>query len=450
MGRKAFVTSDISTDEEVIQVGIELPIAPLLWSLLITSFDDWGRAEASAVRIKARVFPMFEIVTIPDIERTLILFAEKDIVTLYEVNGKRYMAIHPEKWFSFQTHIRMEKRRKDESKIPPCAAHRAWFDNQEVAGPDSTDSDEGKGNSRAIARESATTREPARVRTPSPSPSPSPTPTAAAAGGLGGNAPAQIPTAEPPGEPPRSASPLAAAAADAYATGNPEGEGPVPPVPALAETPPVPIPEGNPLLPLPGENPCGYVRRVLPALPRHWPPELNTRYRMAATSGKITSEWAWKRRILEDWLNGAEPPPEAPPGRKVVMVADPVPPLPRGGPVDASALAAKFGMPGDNPSPGRNGLTPPPMLDKKTQEEARQREAEQVRQWLANLPPAERSILTAEVEAEVRAMGAAPGGRMFDRTVAQRLEARALTVVRMASAERMIENDGDEPGEGGE
>lgn len=118
MARKVYITSEMSIDERLIGVAQQDPQAALLWPWLLTVFDDWGRAEANSVRLKAQVFPMNDAVTAELVEKALQLFNQMGLIVLYEVNGKRYMAVPEQKWFRYQTHIRHEKRLKDGSHYP--------------------------------------------------------------------------------------------------------------------------------------------------------------------------------------------------------------------------------------------------------------------------------------------------------------------------------------------
>lgn len=156
MGRKVFVTSDMSIDERIIGVAEKNPQAALLWPWILTAFDDWGRANADPKRLKASVFPAIETVTPDLIASALELYAEAGIVILYEQNDKTFMAIPPEKWFKYQTHIRGEKRTKDNSRFPapPSAAQQH------------------SAHVRVGARNDAQMRADERICTPSPSPSP--------------------------------------------------------------------------------------------------------------------------------------------------------------------------------------------------------------------------------------------------------------------------------------
>lgn len=110
MGRKVFITSDMSSDERLIDVAAQDPLAALMWPWILTALDDWGRGEASPKRLKARVFPMNPGVTVDDIERALGLYADTGLLILYEVGGKRYMAVPSERWLRWQTHIRKVRR----------------------------------------------------------------------------------------------------------------------------------------------------------------------------------------------------------------------------------------------------------------------------------------------------------------------------------------------------
>lgn len=156
MARKVFVSSKMGTDEQLLIVAERHPLAPLLWPWFLTAFDDWGRAEYRPRELKARTFPGFDAVTPDAIAEAIGLYAEVGLLLRYAVAGREYMALPPEKWFEYQTHIRREKREHDESRIPPPP-------------PDLPCSP------RESAREIAQPRAEARENEPSPSPSPSPT-----------------------------------------------------------------------------------------------------------------------------------------------------------------------------------------------------------------------------------------------------------------------------------
>lgn len=164
MGRKVYITSDMSIDEQLSEVAEADPEAALLWPWIITFFDDWGRALASPRRIKAAVFPSIHTVTVEKVETALQLYARVGLIVLYEVDGRRYMAVPHDKWFKYQTHIRREKRADDSGSQfpPPPDGDAKKYDH---AGGDA--------QYRDGARDCAQVREVERSRTPSPSLSPS-------------------------------------------------------------------------------------------------------------------------------------------------------------------------------------------------------------------------------------------------------------------------------------
>lgn len=163
-----FITSDMSIDEQLSEVAEADAEAALLWPWILTFFDDWGRAPASPRRIKAAVFPSIPTVTADKVEAALQLYARVGLIVLYEVDGKRYMAVPPDKWFKYQTHIRRDKRADDSgSQCPPPPDGSAT--KREPAREDA--------HVREGARDCAQEREGARSCTPSPTPSPSPSPT---------------------------------------------------------------------------------------------------------------------------------------------------------------------------------------------------------------------------------------------------------------------------------
>jgi hypothetical protein len=183
MGRKVFITSDMAFDEELEWVASQDPLAALAWPWFLTYLDDWGRGVASASRIRRQVFSAFPY-TDADVERWLGLYREAGLILLYEdpATGKRYCAIPTEKWFSYQTHIRSEKRERDGSRCPPPP-----MDQTEDRAPSAPPAGEASGDAQVradaegVARDVAQVRAGARSRaqvraSPSPSPTPSPSP----------------------------------------------------------------------------------------------------------------------------------------------------------------------------------------------------------------------------------------------------------------------------------
>jgi len=133
--RKIFVADSACTDERLMQVADRNPLAALLWPWFLLSLDDWGRGAAAPRQLRARLFPENAQVTVDLIDESLELYGDAGLVTLYEVDGRRYVAVEPAKWFRYQTHIRSEKRQKDGSRYPapPSAAARTCAQLRESA-----------------------------------------------------------------------------------------------------------------------------------------------------------------------------------------------------------------------------------------------------------------------------------------------------------------------------
>ena len=116
--RKIFIADSACTDEALMEVADQNPLAALLWPWLLLSLDDWGRGSANPRQLRARLFPENPGVTVELIAEALELYAAAGLVSLYEVGGKQFLAVPPENWFRYQTHIRAEKRTKDGSRYP--------------------------------------------------------------------------------------------------------------------------------------------------------------------------------------------------------------------------------------------------------------------------------------------------------------------------------------------
>ena len=111
MARKIFVSSDMSVDEALMAISEHTPLAPLLWPWLLTAFDDWGRSEASPLRIKAKVFPMFAAVTVQGITDAISCFSEHGLVEIYtDIKTQKPMMRCPN-WLELQY----------DGRLPPCS-----------------------------------------------------------------------------------------------------------------------------------------------------------------------------------------------------------------------------------------------------------------------------------------------------------------------------------------
>lgn len=117
MARKVFISSSMSVDEKLIDVAEQDQTAALMWPWVLTVFDDWGRAEANIKKLKALTFPAMQNITYDVIENALTLYDAVGLIELYEVDGKRYMAVPLEKWYKYQTHMNRKNRRPGADKL---------------------------------------------------------------------------------------------------------------------------------------------------------------------------------------------------------------------------------------------------------------------------------------------------------------------------------------------
>lgn len=127
MARKLFVTDDMGLDDALVSIADRNPKCAMLWPWIVPYFDDWGRADANPRRLKGKIFPNFDHITIANVQEMLTEFASAGLIELYEVGGKPFMAIEREKWFAFQVQIHAAKRVKDGSKHPvPPSQQNYW------------------------------------------------------------------------------------------------------------------------------------------------------------------------------------------------------------------------------------------------------------------------------------------------------------------------------------
>ncbi len=118
MGRKVFFTSDANFDERLEELASMDEFAAALWPWMLTYLDDWGRAPFNLRRIKEQAFGQFPSIDQQRSEEIVNLFAQVGLLMIYEANGRSYLAVEPDKWFEYQTHIHRNKRTVDKSKCP--------------------------------------------------------------------------------------------------------------------------------------------------------------------------------------------------------------------------------------------------------------------------------------------------------------------------------------------
>lgn len=128
MGHKRFVTSDISIDGKVSEVAEVNPVAGLMWPWFLTALDDWARMTGNTREIKNSVFQSFKF-TFDEIQAALDLYEDKQLMHLYEVNGKPYLQANPKAFYELNSYIQKSRQEHDASKIPPPTDHpwgRYW------------------------------------------------------------------------------------------------------------------------------------------------------------------------------------------------------------------------------------------------------------------------------------------------------------------------------------
>lgn len=118
MGRKVFFTGDANFDERLEDLASEDEFAAALWPWMLTYLDDWGRAPFNIRRIKEQVFGQFPSIDHERTEQIVRRFSGVGLLAIYEAKGRLYLAVEPDKWFEYQTHIHRNKRKVDKSKCP--------------------------------------------------------------------------------------------------------------------------------------------------------------------------------------------------------------------------------------------------------------------------------------------------------------------------------------------
>lgn len=124
MGRKRFVTSDISTDGDLSEVAEENPVAGLMWPWFITALDDWARMKADPREIRNETFGSFKLHYGKEtVEQAIALFVKYGLVVRYEVDGHYYLQFNPRSFYKQQTYIDKRRQSHDGSRFPPPRDH---------------------------------------------------------------------------------------------------------------------------------------------------------------------------------------------------------------------------------------------------------------------------------------------------------------------------------------
>jgi DnaD/phage-associated family protein len=118
MARKRFVSSEMSTDEDIADIAVDNPVSALMWPWFITGFDDWGRMEVTSPnKVRLELFPAFPYKA-NEVQEAIEQFSKAGIVFRYSVDSRTYLAIEPCKFYKYQTYIRDKKRIEDSSNYP--------------------------------------------------------------------------------------------------------------------------------------------------------------------------------------------------------------------------------------------------------------------------------------------------------------------------------------------
>ena len=114
----------------------ELPddFTRVCWLLLPLILDSEGRGIYNTAWIRSKMFPLREDVKLSDIQRAFECYAERKMITIYEVNGKSYFYIPS--WKNYQTGT--EREAKSNLPIDPELVKSKSGEDQAVVEPDAT------------------------------------------------------------------------------------------------------------------------------------------------------------------------------------------------------------------------------------------------------------------------------------------------------------------------
>lgn len=174
MGRRRYITSDISTDPKVAELAEYGALPLLLYTWAIAHLDDWGRMTGDARQFKLLVCPALDVTT-AEVDEALDQIASVGLWERYEVNGKKYIAVPEEAWYRHQSYINKEKRNVDKSQYPaPPSKTRA--EEQQATTQNSADCRTSPQNAEEERSSALNSEEERKTAQNSVSPSPSPSP----------------------------------------------------------------------------------------------------------------------------------------------------------------------------------------------------------------------------------------------------------------------------------
>lgn len=131
MAHKRFISSGISTDEDLARVAAEDAVSFLMWPFLLLDLDDWGRGKHSAMHTKLTRFPACSSLGSDDIEKAIGLFEKHKLVHCYRSGGKNFLAVRPSSWIRHQTYLTGSKREGADSSFP-APENPPWSMEEEI------------------------------------------------------------------------------------------------------------------------------------------------------------------------------------------------------------------------------------------------------------------------------------------------------------------------------
>lgn len=148
--RRRWIQPEFFTSEDVLALPRD---ARLTFIGLWLYADDYGRERTKATLIKADVWPEEDDITADVVEEHLLLFADRDMIRLYEVNGREYFSLTG--WDRWQP---VQNPSRSNIPAPPSSASLACHEPEPpVPGPsvDPTEipRSEGEGEEREGERE---------------------------------------------------------------------------------------------------------------------------------------------------------------------------------------------------------------------------------------------------------------------------------------------------------
>lgn len=122
MGRKRYITSDMTYDAKVARVAAESGVAGLMWPWFLLSLDDWARTVGDPWEIKYGVFQIFAYEP-DDIQKAITLYDKYGLIHRYAYGDKTYVQANPVAFYKLNSYIQKSRQQHDASKLPPPRDH---------------------------------------------------------------------------------------------------------------------------------------------------------------------------------------------------------------------------------------------------------------------------------------------------------------------------------------